>query len=137
LNEVDHLILSEEFACPLTGRKDPSAAALALWRPGRAAAIVTCGKNGCWCVAEETGGKPRRYPAFPVRAANTSGCGDVFHGAYAFRLARGDSLEERIRFASAAAAVRAVRSEFPKPRDVKRLLLKKVRNFELPPNRRR
>jgi sulfofructose kinase len=134
LNEVDHLILSEEFACPLTGRTNPSAAALALWHPGRATAIVTCGKNGCWCVAEQTGAQPRHYRAIPVRAANTSGCGDVFHGAYAFRLACGDSLEERIRFASAAAAVKAMQPEFPNLREVKHLLRKKARNSALPAN---
>jgi sulfofructose kinase len=113
LEGVDHLILSEEFACRLTGEPKPAAAALALWRPGRATVIVTCGRNGCWSVARETGGKPRRHPAFAVRAANTNGCGDVFHGAYAFRLACGDPLEKRIRFASAAAALKARQSEIP------------------------
>jgi sugar/nucleoside kinase (ribokinase family) len=127
LNGVDHLILSEEFACHLTREANASDAALALWRPNRAAVIVTCGSNGCWSVAKEAGEKPRHHSAFPVRAANTSGCGDVFHGAYAFRLACGDSLEDRIRFASAAAAVKAKQSEIPSLQAVQSLLRKNVR----------
>jgi sulfofructose kinase len=44
-----------------------------------------------------------------VRAVDTTGCGDVFHGAYAAALARGDELGQRIRFAAAAAALKATR----------------------------
>jgi sugar/nucleoside kinase (ribokinase family) len=40
---------------------------------------------------------------------DTTGCGDVFHGAYASALARGLGLAERVRFASAAAALKATR----------------------------
>jgi sulfofructose kinase len=50
---------------------------------------------------------PRHQEAFKVDAADTTGCGDVFHGAYAFGLARHLSLEERVRLASAAAASKA------------------------------
>jgi sulfofructose kinase len=123
LNAVDHLILSEEFACPLTGKTNASDAALALWRPTRATVIVTCGRNGSWSVSKEAGEKPRHHPAFKVRTANTSGCGDVFHGAYAFRLACGDSLDDRIRFASAAAAVKAGQPDLPSLKAVESLLL--------------
>jgi len=50
---------------------------------------------------------PKHHKAFKVNAVDTTGCGDVFHGAYAFGLARNMSLEERIRFASATAALKA------------------------------
>ena len=49
----------------------------------------------------------KHQPAFKVKAVDTTGCGDVFHGAYASALARGLELEERIRIASAAAALKA------------------------------
>jgi sugar/nucleoside kinase (ribokinase family) len=42
-----------------------------------------------------------------VTVVDTTGCGDVFHGAYAAGLSRGLALPERIRFASAAAALKA------------------------------
>jgi sugar/nucleoside kinase (ribokinase family) len=113
LELVDHLVLSERFACGITGTPDAPAAARALWHADRAAVIVTCGARGCWSVAAANGCKPVRHPAFAVEAADTTGCGDVFHGAYAASLARGEGLESRIRFASAAAALRARRGEIP------------------------
>ncbi len=104
---VDHLILSQEFAAKRTGQVDPAAAARRLWSPGRQAVTVTCGAAGCWYVGREDPESPRHQPAFPVEAVDTTGCGDVFHGAYASALARGLALPERIRFAAAAAALKA------------------------------
>jgi sulfofructose kinase len=46
-------------------------------------------------------------PAFPVEATNTTGAGDVFHGAYALAMAEGMEVEAAMRFASAAGALRA------------------------------
>jgi sulfofructose kinase len=126
LAAVDHLILAEDFAFRITGESEPAEAARALWRNRRATVIVTCGRNGCWCVSNKDGKRPRHYRTFPVRAANTNGCGDVFHGAYAFRLACGDSLEKRVRFASAAAAVKARQAELPSVRAVKLMLRKNL-----------
>jgi sulfofructose kinase len=52
---------------------------------------------------------PRYQPAFPVDVVDTTGCGDVFHGAYASALARGLDVAGRIEFASAAAALKATK----------------------------
>jgi len=38
---------------------------------------------------------------------DTTGCGDVFHGAYAAALIRGETITMAIRQASAAAAIKA------------------------------
>jgi sulfofructose kinase len=38
---------------------------------------------------------------------DTTGCGDVFHGAYAAGLAQGLGLDERLRLAAATAAIKA------------------------------
>jgi sulfofructose kinase len=122
LGLVDHLILSEEFALRITGTSSAAQAALALWQPDRAVVIVTCGARGCWSVSAQSGSETRHQPAFLVKAADTTGCGDVFHGAYAASLARGDALEERIRFAAAAAAVKARQNEIPRLPAVEELL---------------
>ncbi|MGA2864359.1 MAG: PfkB family carbohydrate kinase [Verrucomicrobiota bacterium] len=114
LGLADHLILSEAFALGLTGEPNAAQAALALWRPDRAAVIITCGANGCWGLAEQGQRAARHFPAFPVKVADTTGCGDVFHGAYAARLVCGEPLAERIRFAAAAAALKAMQSEIPR-----------------------
>lgn len=103
----DHLIVSERFAAQLAGAADPACAALALLRPEKQVVVVTCGAAGCWAAAAGEGAA-RRFPAFPVDAVDTTGCGDVFHGVYAAELARGAALEERIRRASAAAALKAL-----------------------------
>jgi sulfofructose kinase len=42
-----------------------------------------------------------------VQATNTTGAGDVYHGAYALAVAEGQTVEAAIRFASAAGALRA------------------------------
>jgi sulfofructose kinase len=41
-----------------------------------------------------------------VNALDTNGAGDVFHGAYALALARGETALDAARFASAAAALK-------------------------------
>ena len=57
----------------------------------------------------EEGKTARHEPAFEVNAIDTTGCGDVFHGAYAAALSRGLATRDRIRFASAAAALKATK----------------------------
>jgi sugar/nucleoside kinase (ribokinase family) len=122
LELVDHLILSEGFALRFTGASTPVDAALALWRPGRAAVIVTSGPDGCWSVSAKHHTAVQHHPAFAVEVADSTGCGDIFHGAYAARLAHGDDLRQRIRFASAAAALKAREAETPSRAAVERFL---------------
>ena len=58
-------------------------------------------------MSEDDPGKARLQPAFVIEVLDTNGCGDVFHGAYAACLAQGMRASERIRFASATAAIKA------------------------------
>jgi sulfofructose kinase len=109
LDLADHLIVGRRFAAQLTGQANPGEAARALWRDDRAVVVVTCGAEGCWALDGPAAGSLHHQPAFPVAAADTTGCGDVFHGAYAAALAWGDGLERRLRLASAAAALKATR----------------------------
>lgn len=106
---VDHLILASEFALRVTGATKPAQAIERLWNPQRRAVVVTCGADGCWYRAADTGHEPQHVPAIRVKASDTTGCGDVFRGAYAAALARLDAETSlsRIRFATTAAALRA------------------------------
>ena len=122
LAEVDHLVLSEGFACETTGCAGPEAAAAALWSERREAVVVTCGRSGLWWMDRESRGVARQWPAFEVTAVDTTGCGDVFHGAYAASLARGAGLADRLRFASAAAALKAMTGEIPRAWELERFL---------------
>jgi sulfofructose kinase len=122
LEYVDHLILSERFALRITGTSTPADAARALWTPNRVAVIVTCGEQGCWSMSMDRARQPERHTAFSVRAADSTGCGDVFHGAYALGLAKRMPLEDRIRFASAAAALKARDASTPGQVEVEEFL---------------
>ena len=110
MDTVDHLILSWEFAGGLTYAATPDKAALALWQAGRQAVVITCGDQGAWYVSAGEPGRAVQQPAFPVAVVDTNGCGDVFHGAYAAALGRGQGMAVRVRFASAAAALKATRA---------------------------
>ena len=68
---------------------------------------MTCGADGCWYLGGDDPQAPCHQPAMPVTVVDTTGCGDVFHGAYAAGLAKGLALPDRVRLASAAAALKA------------------------------
>ncbi len=106
---VGHLVVPEEFALRMTGADNAEAAVSQLWSERRRAIVVTCGEHGCWWAEARDGraGPVAHQPAFPVEVVDTTGCGDVFHGAYAAALAQGRPMEERVRLASAAAAMKA------------------------------
>ena len=107
---VDHWVSSAESALPNTGCDDPREACEALIRTGwHRTAVVTAGDRGCWwCTADDP--HPRHEPAFDVRPVDTTGCGDVFHGAFCYALTRGWPMERVIPFCASAAAVKATRT---------------------------
>jgi sugar/nucleoside kinase (ribokinase family) len=109
LAEVDHLIVSERFAGEVTGADDAATAARRLWNPHRETVVLTCGARGCWYLDRSAPDRPNHFPAFAVEVVDTTGCGDVFHGAYAAALAEGRDVAGRIALASATAALKATR----------------------------
>ncbi len=113
LGLVDHLVINRAFAQRLTGEPEAQAALERLWGEDRHAVVVTDGARGCWYRAREENGLPRYEPAFAVPAVDTTGCGDVFHGAYAAALAWGWDAAARVRFASTAAALKAASGKVP------------------------
>ena len=73
--------------------------------------------TGAWvCVTDGAAGvhfldgdAVKNIPAVPVRAVDTLGAGDVWHGAFALRLGEGAPEREAMRFANAAAALKCTR----------------------------
>jgi sulfofructose kinase len=63
-----------------------------------------------------------RLPAFRITARDTTGAGDVFHGAFALALAEGRDEAYALTFASAAGAQRCALAEVPRRSDVIELL---------------
>jgi sulfofructose kinase len=107
LQLVDHLLLSRDFACAITGTSDAEAAAAALWHADRSLVVITDGARGGWFRDRDTGPTPEHYPALAVPTVDTTGCGDVFHGAYCAALAQGLDTRARLRLAAAAAALKS------------------------------
>jgi sugar/nucleoside kinase (ribokinase family) len=105
LREVDHVIVGIDLAGRATGESDPERMVRALGGSGRACCLVTAGAQGCWYA--ERGGDVRRIPAYQVQAVDTTGCGDVFHGAYAACIAKKESVATAVQVATAAAALKA------------------------------
>ena len=139
---ADHLIVSANFARRYTGASSPASGVQRLWNPRRAVVVVTCGTDGCWAM-DSSRRRPWHVPAFRVRPVDTTGCGDVFHGAYAATLARGRSFEERLRVASAAAALKATQpggqAGCPTARELDRFLAspRPLRSSEIRPGEAR
>lgn len=104
LAAASHIIVSRRFVQTRRGIESPATAVENLLSAGHKAVVVTDGEHGCWFW---DGQRVVHQPAYGVRVVDTTGCGDVFHGAYAFGLARGFSLEKRIRLAAAVAALSA------------------------------
>jgi sulfofructose kinase len=105
LGLVDHLIVGARFGQHVSGASSPAEATCKLWTKDRALVAITCGAEGSWYTTD--GKECHHQPAFQVEAIDTTGCGDVYHGAYAAALIWGYDVPERMRFASAAAALKA------------------------------
>ena len=108
LKAVDHLIVGKTLAQELTGKSQIVEMVRALSGPERACAVVTDGERGCWFA--ERGGEPRAVAGHAVQVVDTTGCGDVFHGAYAAAIARGESPARAVEVANAAAAIKATQA---------------------------
>jgi sugar/nucleoside kinase (ribokinase family) len=105
VRQIDHLILGIDMARELTGASDAIAAARVLSGAERACCVVTAGDRGCWY--SERGGQVQHVPALQVEVVDTTGCGDVFHGAYAASLTGGESVSQAVRVATVAAGLKA------------------------------
>ena len=55
-------------------------------------------------------GVGHHQPAYPVNAIDTTGAGDVFHGAYAFAIGARLEAADAMSFAAAAAALKCTRA---------------------------
>lgn len=99
---VDWLVVAESFPAAFTGISDPEDAAQELLSIGAEVLVVTQGERGCqvWTVDEQF-----RAPGFPVRAVDTTGAGDAFHGAFVYAMLQGRDLHQVSTFANAVAAI--------------------------------
>ncbi len=101
---TDILIPSAEFAMGHTNTKDIETAAKAMFKKYMPEiVVVTDGKNG---GVMYDGNEVWHYPAFSVKAVDSNGAGDVFHGAFAFGVQMCYNYKKCCIFASAVSALK-------------------------------
>ncbi len=99
----DYVVGSEEFARGLGWTGDGTAFAETVREHGWGTTTITLGERGSYTYH---GFRSVYVPAFPINVVDTTGAGDVFHGAYIAGILQGWDLETVLYFASGAAALK-------------------------------
>jgi sulfofructose kinase len=100
---VDYLIASSEFPARWTGIEDPfDALATIQQRYGMRVAAMTLGAQGSLALVD---GEFHYSPAFIVNCVDTTGAGDVFHGAFCYSVLQKMPISEALEFSNAMAAL--------------------------------
>lgn len=108
--KVDYLVCSEDFARQYTHKsitldnlEEDERIFSQIESINQKHAVITLGERGL--LYRNTEGKLCHLPAYPARAVDTSGAGDVFHGAFAYGLYQHMPLEENLRQSAMAACL--------------------------------
>ncbi len=103
LPNVDYLIASQEFPARWTKINDPFDALKSLQHDyGMRFAAMTLGAHGSLSLE----GDAFHYsPGFIVNCIDTTGAGDVFHGAFCYAMVRGMATRDALEFSNAMAAL--------------------------------
>lgn len=102
---TDILICGSGFSQSVTGKADVWDACEAALDLGPEIVVQTEGDQGCCTVTRE---ERFHTPAFKVPVVDTTGAGDVFHGAYLVGLLKGWNLRRTAVFASAVSAMKCM-----------------------------
>lgn len=100
---VDVLISGDGFVEALTGIEDAKDACRAALEEGPRIVVQTVGAAGSYTA---TPGEQFHTPAFSCDVIDTTGAGDVFHGAYIVGLLHGWNVREIARFSTAVSAIK-------------------------------
>src|SRR5215469_4009063 len=103
LPNVDYLIASSEFPAAWTGESDPFKALEMIQEEyGMRVAGMTLGAHGSLALQD---GEFHYAPAMVVNCVDTTGAGDVFHGAFCYAVLQGMAMGEALEFSNAMAAL--------------------------------
>jgi sulfofructose kinase len=102
IEKVDFLIVSSNFSSEFTGITDPDASFRALRRCFDGFLVVTLGAQG---AKASVGDKCVLFPGLKINAVDTTGAGDIFHGAFIYGLFMNWPLGKIMGFANAAAGL--------------------------------
>jgi len=98
-------IFSQRGLETVSAKKDIIEALTAVSALGSVWPAVTLGEKGSYWLEH---GQLRYCPAEKIEPVDTCGAGDVFHGAFAVAMAESMSIEQSMRFASSAAALKCL-----------------------------
>ncbi len=101
---VDILITSRFFYEEVAQGRSPLEVAKSLLEIGPKEVIITLAEQGCACASREVSGMVPAFAVSPV--VDTTGCGDVFHGAYIVGKLHGFGMMAAAQFASAVAGLK-------------------------------
>ena len=103
LPNIDYLVASSDFPTAWTGVNDPVQALEAIQNEyGMKVAAMTLGAHGS--LARENG-VFHYSPAFVVNCVDTTGAGDVFHGAFCYAVLQAMPMPQALEFSNAMAAL--------------------------------
>ena len=102
----DHAVFSAPGLRRMTGEQDLLAGLKKSQMLTNGHVYVTNGSEGCFWLENH---QVAHQSGFSVEVVDTTGAGDVFHGAFAYSLALGEAGGSGIRFASAVAALKCTR----------------------------
>jgi sulfofructose kinase len=103
LPNVDYLVTSSEFPVAWTSERDPLRALELIQNEfGMRVAAMTLGAHGALARVD---GKFIYSPAFVVNCVDTTGAGDVFHGAFCYAVLQGLPMGEALDLSNAMAAL--------------------------------
>jgi ribokinase len=106
LPHCHYIVASELFSDQISDGRGPQAALDEMIKYGPEAAVVTLGEKGCVALSEE--GYLEAH-GFEVDAVDTTGAGDVFHGAFLYAALREWDIKRCCTFANAVAAMKCRR----------------------------
>jgi len=98
-NQVDYLVASEKFACQFAGDEQTALKRLAEQAP---TVVITLGDKG---LIWQSGKQKGKLSAFSVKAIDTTGAGDAFHGAFAAAVAKNMNWHDILAYSSAAGSL--------------------------------
>ncbi|MCK4538243.1 MAG: hypothetical protein KAV42_05545 [Candidatus Krumholzibacteria bacterium] len=102
----DYIVASELFASQISPGGTVVDALEAMLRYGAEASVVTLGERGCVAMTDSG---ILEIDGFKVRSVDTTGAGDVFHGAFLVGVLRGWDLNRVCIFANAVAALKCTK----------------------------
>jgi sugar/nucleoside kinase (ribokinase family) len=103
---VDVLITGEGFARALTGIDDIWQAGQAVLDLGPRIFVETVGEQGSYSITRD---EQFHTPAFEVNVVDTTGAGDVFHGAYIVAMMHGWTPRQCALFSTAVSAIKCTK----------------------------